>query len=78
MKKKINLIENIIEKYKSDNNTLELHSDTNSLHTLLCNKKNNKYCVEIETDVSTTLVWYDIRKKEDVEELLEMLEMKYC
>lgn len=77
MKKKINLIENIIEKYKSDNNTLELHSDTNSLHTLLCNKKNNKYCVEIETDDATSLIWYSMKNKDDVEELLELLEMKY-
>ena len=78
MRKKINLIEKIINGHNYGSNAIELYSDNNSLHTLLCNKKGEKYCVEIETDVSTTLVWYDMRKKEDVEELLEMLEMKYC
>lgn len=78
MRKKINLIEKIINGHNYGNNTIELYSDEKSLHTLLCNKKNNKYCVEIETDVSTTLVWYDMKKKDDVEELLELLEMKYC
>jgi hypothetical protein len=77
MKKKINFIENIIKEYNDDSNTIVLYSDNNSLHTLLCNKKNDKYCVEIETDVSTSRVYYDMKDKSDVEELYEILELKF-
>lgn len=77
MKKKINFIENIIKEYNDDSNTIVLYSDSTSLHTLLCNKKNDKYCVEIETDVSTSSVYYNMKDKSDVEELYEILELKF-
>lgn len=77
MKKKINLIEKIIDEYNFGSNTIELYSDSNCLHTLLCNKRNNKYCVEIETDTETSIIWYDMRKKEDVENLLDTLTLKF-
>lgn len=78
MRKKINLIEKIINGHNYGSNAIELYSNETCLHTLLCNKINNKYCVEIETDTSTSTIWYDMKNKDDVEELLEILEMKYC
>ena len=45
--------------------------------TLLCNKKNNRYCIETETDTNTTIVWYNMNNKEDVNELLELLTLKF-
>ena len=77
MKKKINLIEQIINEHNDDSNTIVLFSDSNSLQTLLCNKKNDKYCVEIENDLDTTRVCYNMKNKNDVDELLELLEMKF-
>ena len=77
MKKKIQQIEEIINDNRYDGNAIELYSNDRTLHTLLCNKRNGKYCVEVETDEHTTLMWYDMSSKEDVDELLEILSMKY-
>ena len=77
MRKKIKLIEEIIENNSYGSDTIILFSNNSCLHTLLCNKKNNKYCVEIETDTNTSLIWYDMKKKEDVDDVLEVLYMKF-
>lgn len=77
MRKKINLIERIIKEHNYGDNVIELYSTPNITQTLLCNKINNKYCVETETDTNTTIVWYNMKNKDDVEELLDLLSLKY-
>lgn len=78
MKKKINLIEKIINDHNYyGENIIELYSSPKMTQTLLCNKKNNRYCIETETDTNTTIVWYNMNNKEDVNELLELLTLKF-
>lgn len=77
MKKKINLIEKIINGHNYGDNLIELYSNINCTQTLLCEKKNDKYCVEIETDSNTTRIWYDMKNNEHVNELLELLLLKF-
>lgn len=78
MKKKVNLIEKIINEHNFyGDNVIELYSSPKITQTLLCNKRNDKYCVETETDTNTTITWYNMKNKDDVEELLELLSLKF-
>lgn len=72
-KKKIKLVDKMINQLKHDDNIIELYSDMNCTHNLLCEKINNKYFVEIENDSETTHVPYDMKNEEHVNELLSLL-----